>query len=385
MDDGEEGTAIGVVDLSPRQRRVVAAAITVLAVATIVAAVAVILVVIARFFSHFANVFLPVAVAGIGALVCDPYFELLRERLRLPKILALAVLFLTVLVPLGVFSWFFGKMLVGQIADLIASAPGWWDAMRTDLENRWPAVQEFLSTPTGQRVRAAVTENADKLLGGVQSVFSSTYEAGASFMRGLGALAGWAVAPVYFAFFLLFPSFDKEKLEDLLPFMRKERRDDVVYLLQEFVSIVVVFFRGQLVIAFLQGVLYAIGFSLVGLKFGFVLGLLLGFLNIVPYLGAMVGFLITVPLGYFQQGGGWSLVAGVLAVIAIVQAIESYLLTPKIMGDRTGLHPMTIIVAMFFWGTAFGGILGMIMAIPLTAFGVVFWRLAKEKYIQEWV
>jgi hypothetical protein len=60
-------------------------------------------------------------------------------------------------------------------------------------------------------------------------------------------------------------------------------------------------------------------------------------------------------------------------------------LTPKIMGDRTGLHPMVIIVAIFFWGTALGGILGMILAIPLTAFLVVFWRLAKEKYISEWV
>jgi predicted PurR-regulated permease PerM len=75
----------------------------------------------------------------------------------------------------------------------------------------------------------------------------------------------------------------------------------------------------------------------------------------------------------------------VLVVIALVQAIEGYVLTPKIMGDATGLHPMVIIVAMFFWGTAFGGILGMIMAIPLTAFGAVFLRLAKEKYIQEWV
>ena len=76
---------------------------------------------------------------------------------------------------------------------------------------------------------------------------------------------------------------------------------------------------------------------------------------------------------------------GVLVVIAVVQTIEGYVLTPKIMGDRTGLHPMVIIIAMFFWGTAFGGILGMILAIPLTAFAVVFWRLAKEKYIQEWV
>jgi predicted PurR-regulated permease PerM len=72
-------------------------------------------------------------------------------------------------------------------------------------------------------------------------------------------------------------------------------------------------------------------------------------------------------------------------VFTLVQLIEGYFLTPRIMGDRTGLHPMAIIVAVFFWGSALSGILGMILAIPLTAFGVVFWRLAKEKYIKEWV
>jgi predicted PurR-regulated permease PerM len=69
----------------------------------------------------------------------------------------------------------------------------------------------------------------------------------------------------------------------------------------------------------------------------------------------------------------------------VVQLIESYVLTPKIMGSRTGLHPMAIIVAVFFWGSALSGILGMILAIPITAFLVVFWRLAREKYIEEWV
>ncbi len=68
-------------------------------------------------------------------------------------------------------------------------------------------------------------------------------------------------------------------------------------------------------------------------------------------------------------------------VFSIVQMIEGYILTPRIMGDRTGLHPLTIIIAIFFWGSALGGILGMILAIPLTAFLVVLWRLAREKYI----
>jgi len=65
--------------------------------------------------------------------------------------------------------------------------------------------------------------------------------------------------------------------------------------------------------------------------------------------------------------------------------VEGYFLTPKIMGDRTGLHPVVIIVAIFFWSTALNGIMGMILAIPLTAFLVVFWRLAREKYMRELV
>ena len=75
--------------------------------------------------------------------------------------------------------------------------------------------------------------------------------------------------------------------------------------------------------------------------------------------------------------------AFVLSVFIVVQQIEGWFLTPKIMGDRTGLHFMAIIVAVFFWGTALGGMLGLILAIPLPAFGTSLWRLAREKYIPE--
>ena len=236
MDEGKEGPAIGTVDLSDKQKRVVAVAVTVLAVATIVAAMAGIVYVVARFFSYFANVFLPVAVAGIGALVCDPYFELLRNRLRLPKLVAFLVLFLSVILPVGAFGWFFGKMLVAQIADLIEVAPGWWEATRGQAEARWPAIQEFLNTSLGQRLRATVVENSENILEAAQTLLSKSFAAGAGLMHRLGALAGWAVTPVYFAFFLLAPSVDPKKLEAALPFLKKERREDVVFLLQEFVN-----------------------------------------------------------------------------------------------------------------------------------------------------
>jgi predicted PurR-regulated permease PerM len=193
------------------------------------------------------------------------------------------------------------------------------------------------------------------------------------------------VLPIYFTFFLMADPHRFAKAEELLPFFKKETRDDVLFLLREFVNMVVAFFRGQLIVALLQGILFAIGFSIAGLRYGFVLGLMLGFLNIIPYLGSVVGLAVALPLAYFQSGGGWILLAAVLLVFTVVQMIEGYLLTPKIMGDRTGLHPMAIIVAIFFWGSALEGILGMILAIPLTAFLVVFGRLRREKYIRELV
>jgi predicted PurR-regulated permease PerM len=165
-----------------------------------------------------------------------------------------------------------------------------------------------------------------------------------------------------------------------LPFLSPSVRADVVFLASEFVSIIESFFRGQLMIGLIMGVLLAIGFTAIGLKFGLFLGLALGVLNIIPYLGTILGLVISLPLAFFQPGGGWQLVGLVLLVKVIVQGIESWVLTPKIMGHHTGLHPVAIIVAVFFWGTAFGGVLGMLLAVPLTAFFVTAWRLAKRKY-----
>ena len=268
----------------------------------------------------------------------------------------------------------------------MARIPEWWHELVEGVRERWPkVVRFFVENPWGQRIREAVEGQQSRLVSGLQEVGVTALSAGAVVLRGVGTLLAWAVLPVYFAFFLMADASRFSDLERYLPFLKPETRKDLLYLAEEFVNMVVSFFRGQLIVALLQGLLFAVGFSLVGLRYGFVLGLLLGFLNIIPYLGSIVGLSVALPLALFQNGGGWILVAWVLGVFAVVQLIEGYLLTPKIMGDRTGLHPVAIIVAIFFWGSAMGGILGMILAIPLTAFLVVAWRLAKDKYIEEWV
>lgn len=369
--------------LTERQRMTIAAAITVLATFIIVLAAGALIFLLGLFFSNFSNVFLPVAVAGVLALVLKPYYDWLCTKLRLPRILALLAIFLSLLIPFVALGWFFGSLIVDQLTDLISHLPEWYEKSAAWLGERWPKVVTFWNEhPWGQKLQQATASGTEEFLAGLQLFGGKALSAGAGALRGLGALFSWVVLPVYLAFFLMMRSTSLSS-RDFLPFLKPETRDDVTYLGTEFINIIVSFFRGQLLIALLQGVLFAIGFSLVGLRWGFILGLVLGFLNIIPYLGSIIGLAVCLPLAFFQPGGGLVTTLAVMIVFVAVQMIEGYVLTPKIMGDRTGLHPMVIMIAIFFWGSALDGITGMILAIPLTAFLVIFWRLARDKYISE--
>lgn len=371
------------IDFTERQAKTVSAAITTVAALVILLAVASLGWLVAQFLGYFSGVFLPLAVGAIAALVCRPYYEWLNQRARLPPAAAVAAVFLTVLVPLTAFSWLFGSLLVTQAIELARNLPAYVEQVRTWLEARLPQLAEMMqASGLDARLREILLGQQEALIRGAQQLGLQAFTAGVNVFRGIAALLGWAILPVYFAYFLTTEGirFDGDQF---LPFLKKETRNDVVYLLRTFVDIVVAFFRGQLIIAFLQGVLYALGFSLVGLDYGIVVGLLMGMLNIIPYLGMIIGLGMTVPMALLQPGGGVGLMLVTLLVIVVVQQIEGWFLTPKIMGDRTGLHFMAIIVAIFFWGTALGGIMGMILAIPLTAFLASLWRLAREKYIPE--
>jgi predicted PurR-regulated permease PerM len=374
------------IDLSQRQQQTVGTAITIVAALVIVCAIGGLLWLLGAFVARFSSVFLPLAVAGVAALVLHPYYALLRERVRLPVPLAVLGVLISMLLPIALFSWFFGALVVNQLSDLVAHLPEWWKKLVPFVKERLPSVQAFIERhQIAERLREAIEGKEAALVEGLQAFGGRALVAGAGVIRGIGTLFAWAVTPVYFVFFLAAEPRKFRELGHMLPFLKPESRRDVLYLLGEFLDIIVAFFRGQLIIALLQGLLFAAGFSIVGLSYGLVIGLALGLLNIIPYLGSIIGLSVALPIAFFQDGGGLSTLALVVLVFVTVQLIEGYLLTPKIMGERTGLHPLAIIIAVFFWGSALGGISGLVLAIPLTAFLVVFWRLARERYIGELV
>ena len=371
---------------SERQQQTIAASLTIMAGLVIVAVLFVFFVGLALFLRNFSDVLLPPAVAAVAALIVQPYYDWLHLARRIPMPVAIVLVFLSILIPIGIFLGFFGILIVEQVQELVSQIPVWWDQLVTSFEKHWPDVRDFLNNnPLGQKIVRAMKGQGPLFATGLEFFATTSIAAGSSVAGWVAAVFSWVVAPVYFAFFLISRWKTANGMENYLPFLKEETRNDVVFLAREFVHILVAFFRGQIVIAMLQGLLLAIGFSIAGLEYGLLLGFLLGFLNVIPYLGSILGIAITLPLAYFQEGGGLVTLAFVLVVFLIVQMVEGYYLTPKIMGGRTGLHPIMIIFAIFFWGTALGGIMGMILAIPLTAFLVVFWRLAKEKYITELV
>lgn len=382
--------------LSERQHATVAAAVTVLATVVIFCALGALVWLLSLFLRTFSNVFLPLAVAAVVALVLEPYYKWWRQRLdggrlerwRLSKAAALVLVFLSILLPVVGVATVFGQLLFEQINDLVARVPTWWENVRQWFEQRLPRIVEIWeSYGLQERVESALAGQEGAVLSALRALGLKGIEAGAGIFGRLGGLLNWVLVPIYVAFILVGELGDKRQAwtRAALPFFKQQTRDDLAYLVEEFIGIIVAFFRGQLLIALLQGVLFAIGFEIVGLAYGWLLGLTLGFLNIIPYLGSILGLGTAIPIALFQVGGSWTLVVAVLVVFTVVQMIEAYVLTPKIMGDQTGLHPMAIMVAIFFWGAALNGIMGMLLAIPLTAFFVVFWRLVREKYISELV
>jgi predicted PurR-regulated permease PerM len=366
--------------LGERQRATVAAAITLVAALFLAGAVLWMFALLGRFVSFFSGVFLPLAVAGMLALLVRPFYVAVLRGVRHPAVAMLTV-FAVILVPLVGLIWLFGAVIAGQVGGLVERVPVWLDRAQVELQQRTPELLKYWRKwELGDRLRTFMSQQGGAV---AQSLGSGLLIAGAGVSRTISGLLGWVVLPVYFAFFLSARPSSKPVVDSMLPFLRPALRADLTYLVQEFIGIMVAFFRGQVIIASLQGVLYAIGFVLIGLQFGIVLGLFMGLMNIIPYLGSLLGLALVIPTAYFQDGGGLITVLLAFGVIMVVQGIEGYLLTPRIMGDRTGLHPVAIIFAIFFWGTALGGVLGMILAIPLTAFLVVFWRLLKAKYIKE--
>ena len=393
------------IDLTPPQKKTVAAALTVLAFSVLVLFILAIGWVLIQFLSFASSAITPVIVGLFLSLLLKPYYEWLRARFRNPT-LSLVLTLMTILLPLGVLVWLGGSFAIRQTVSFIDQAPtilarasAWVNAQ---FPYNWDTtLQKLGMDPNGSLAfflkadelskslpAKLFQEECFKVLGGQYG--DVAMKAGMDVLKYVTGLISWLVSLIFFIFFLMRPSMKGPDYVRELPFLKEPTKDFVAKQIDAFTDILVNFFRRQVAICLIECVLDGTGFMAVGLFTGFLpgtlffLGFLLGVFNLVPFLGTVLCLPIVLLVSYFGEGGGDSMLRliGILSVWLAGQLLDGYLITPKIQGEKTGLGYAGVIFSFFFWGVVFHSMLGLLLAIPLSAFCVVLWRALKERYIK---
>jgi predicted PurR-regulated permease PerM len=192
---------------------------------------------------------------------------------------------------------------------------------------------------------------------------------------GFRFLLSMIIIPVYLYYFLIESKNIADSWSDYLPLRASAFKDEVIATLEEINGYLIAFFRGQLLVSMINGTVTGILLVICGLEGGMLIGLMLCFLGIIPYLGIILCWVPAVLIAIMQGGSGtwipgdhWFIFPSVVTLIFfLVQQFDGFFVTPKIVGESVGLHPMTVIVSVFVWSLLLGILLGAILAVPLTA------------------
>lgn len=396
-----------------KQGRIFWSSITALALGILLALVGLLVWGFGWVLHQLSSVLLPLAVAGIVAYLLDPLVDIL-ERRRIPRRWSIILVFLIGVLVVALMLATVLPRLIRETQGLIDQLPQYGKVLQSKVENlikdpplglKWPAGLQFFGsstnttnaalatnaiapppasagqtnqpdatagTPAGTPSRGALltSEFSHKFLAGLTGVLLKVgrwlLDQLSKVASWLGLIIGLALVPVYTFYFLLEKKGISRQWTDYLPIHESAIKDELVFVLTSINDYLILFFRGQVLVALCDGVLLTIGFLSIGLNYAVLLGMVAGFLSIIPYLGVMMSLIPALILAAVQFGD-WLHPILVLAIFGLVQLLEGLVISPKIMGDRVGLHPLTIIIAVMVGTTLMGGIIGGILAIPLTA------------------
>ncbi|WXL24335.1 AI-2E family transporter [Ectopseudomonas mendocina] len=317
----------------------------------------------------------PFLIGILLAYLGDPVVDRL-ERWGLSRTWGVITVFALITLVLAILLLVLVPMLGRQLVRLYELAPQMLDWIQ---HQALPWVQVKLGLSDGfwrlDKLKSAFTDQLDKTTDIVGVVVSTATASSLAFM---GWLANMLLIPV--VSFYLMRDWDVMlvKLRSLLP---REREDKVVELFGECHEVLGAFLRGQLLVMLALGVMYATGLMLIGVELGLLIGMLAGLASIVPYLGVFVGVAAALAAGLFQFGLDLYPLLGIVAVFVVGQMLEGMLLTPLLVGDRIGLHPVAVIFAIMAGGQLFG-FTGILVALPVAAVIMVLIRHLHDFYKQ---
>lgn len=186
------------------------------------------------------------------------------------------------------------------------------------------------------------------------------------FLGGLGLVLSMILVPIFLFFFLKDAPSIADHWGRYLPLRASPLKSEIISLVSEINSYLISFFRGQLLVSLIDGALIGIALLFMGLDFALLIGLVVGVLGLIPYLGVMICWIPAVLIA-FTQFGGWGHPLAVTIIFIAVNQLEGIFIAPKIVGEAVGLHPLTVILSVLAWSLILGGLLGALLAVPLTA------------------
>ncbi|PWB32850.1 AI-2E family transporter [Pseudomonas sp. SDI] len=315
----------------------------------------------------------PFLIGILLAYLGDPLVDRL-ERMGLSRTWGVVLVFALFTLILIAMLLVLIPMLAKQLIRLYELAPQMLDWLQ---HVALPWVQARLGLADGfwkfDKIKAAIGEHMGQTTDIVGVVLS---QATASGLALIGWLANLVLIPVVGFYLLRDWDLMMAKLRSLLP---RQREEQVVVLAGECHEVLGAFVRGQLLVMLALGLIYASGLMLVGLELGLLIGLLAGLAAIVPYMGFIIGLGAALVAGLFQFGGELYPMLGIVAVFMVGQALEGMLLTPLLVGDRIGLHPVAVIFAILAGGELFG-FTGVLLALPVAAVIMVLLRHVHDLY-----
>lgn len=320
-----------------------------------------------------APVLTPFVAAALLAYIGDPLADRL-QKLKLPRTVAVIIVFLLTFAGLGLLVLLVVPLITAQVSAFLSALPD----IVTRAEQVWlPTITEFLGVESGEQIGlgAFIARYSDMAGSWATTLFLS-----------LGR-SGGALATAVISFFLI-PILTFYLLRDWDPIRRKisalipgRQRATVLRLARETDEVLGAFLRGQIMVMFALAVIYSLGLTIVGVKFAIAIGVVAGLVSFVPYLGFVFGIVLA-GLTVVLEPSPLLHLAGVIATFSIAQMIEGSVLTPKLVGDRIGLHPVLVIFAVAAGGQLFG-FFGILLALPAAAVLSVLVRFTYATYLAE--
>ena len=225
------------------------------------------------------------------------------------------------------------------------------------------AVQQAKAQGTQKMLLMALENNSATYGKYLMSWFSSSREI---LSGGLGWIIGAILVPIFVFVFLKETQSIAERWTDILPIRTSKFKQEVVDTLTEINGYLIAFFRGQMLVSLIDGTMIGVGLWILGMPYAFLIGAAVGILGIVPYIGIFSVFVPTLALSWFVWHD-WQHLAWVSLIFLACNQFDSWIIQPKIVGNAVGLHEVTVIFSVIFWSFLFGGIVGALLAVPLTA------------------